>query len=144
MVAPPAAAYGSTGSAQFGVTGKDTVAYAVDILKVVAGAIVPGEQASVPGTLPEVRVNKGDGTATVTVPDRAAPRELVVRNLVDAATLFQSSRADGCPLAVVIGRGNLIAGWDRALIGRRVGSRVLAVIPAKLVRPASPQGPGAR
>ncbi|MFJ6841270.1 FKBP-type peptidyl-prolyl cis-trans isomerase [Streptomyces griseoluteus] len=170
VVAPPAAAYGSTGSARLGVTGKDTVVYAVDILRVVAArAVVPGEQAAVPGTLPEVHMNKGDGTATVTVPDRAAPRGLVVRNLVDgrgplvkagqtlvlqyssvawdasrgkdAAGLFQSSRADGCPLSVVIGRGDVIAGWDRALVGRRVGSRVLAVIPAKLAYgPHPPKG----
>ncbi|WP_225835288.1 FKBP-type peptidyl-prolyl cis-trans isomerase [Streptomyces sp. NK08204] len=38
----------------------------------------------------------------------------------------------------MIGRGNVIAGWDRALAGRRVGSRVLAVIPAKPAYGAHP------
>ncbi|MFG2816010.1 FKBP-type peptidyl-prolyl cis-trans isomerase [Streptomyces sp. NPDC048410] len=170
VVAPPAAAYGSTGSARLGVTGKDTIVYAVDILDVVAArALVSGEQAAVPDGLPEVHMDKGDGIATVTVPDRAAPRGLVVRNLVDGAgavvkagqtlvlqyssaawdasrgkgvaDLFQDSGADGGPLAVVIGRGDVIAGWDRALVGRRAGSRVLAVIPARLAYgPHPPKG----
>lgn len=167
VVAPPAAAYGTTGSAQLHVTGKDTVVFAVDILNVVgAQDLVPGEQHSVPDALPAVRMNKGDGTATLTVPDQAAPKGLTVKALVDGrgpvvkagqtlvlqhssaawddargkdeADLFLSSHADGGPLAVVIGRGNVIAGWDRTLVGRRVGSRVLAVIPAKLAYGAHP------
>jgi FKBP-type peptidyl-prolyl cis-trans isomerase len=54
------------------------------------------------------------------------------------ADLFLSSYADGGPLAVVVGRGNVITGWDRALVGRRVGSRVLAVIPASLAYGSHP------
>jgi FKBP-type peptidyl-prolyl cis-trans isomerase len=161
VVAPPAAAYGTTGSAQLGVTGKDTVVFVVDILNVIgADATVPGVQHSSSDGLPEVRVNKGEGTATLTVPDERAPKGLVVERLVngtgpvvkagqtlvlqyssavwetargkDKADLFLSSRADGSPLCVVIGQGNVITGWDRALVGQRVGSRVLAVIPAQL------------
>ncbi|GAB2958388.1 hypothetical protein GCM10023080_017690 [Streptomyces pseudoechinosporeus] len=175
VVAPPAAAYGTTGSAQLHVTGKDTVVFAVDILKVIgAHALVPGKQHSVSDALPEVRINKGDGTATLTVPDPAAPKGLVVKRLVDGtgpvvktgqnlvlqhssaawepargedeAHLFLSSHADGGPLPVVIGRGNVIPGWDRALVGQRVSSRILAVIPAKLAYgPHPPKGlaPGA-
>jgi FKBP-type peptidyl-prolyl cis-trans isomerase len=175
VVAPPAAAYGTIGSAQLHVTGKDTVVYAVDILDVVgAHALVPGDQHSLSGALPSVHMNKDDGTATLGVPDQAPPKGLVVKSLVDGtgpavkagqtvvlqyssavwdtargkdeAPLFLSSRADGAPLSVVIGRGNVIAGWDRALTGQRVGSRVLAVIPAKLAYgPRPPKGlePGA-
>ena len=114
-------------------------------------------------------MSKGEATATLTVPDRGVPKGLVVQSLVqgtgpvvkagqtlvlqyssaawetargkDKADLFLSSHADGGPLAVVIGRGNVIAGWDRALVGQRVGSRVLAVIPAKLAYgPHPPKG----
>ncbi|MGW2426508.1 FKBP-type peptidyl-prolyl cis-trans isomerase [Streptomyces sp. NPDC001709] len=170
VVAPPAAAYGTTGSAQLHVTGKDTVVFAVDIMNVIgAHAIVPGEQHSVSDALPEVHMNEADGTATVSVPDQAGPKGLVVKRLVDGtgpvvkagqtlvlqhssaawetargkdeADLFLSSHADGGPLPVVIGRGNVIAGWDRALVGQRVGSRILAVIPAKLAYgPHPPKG----
>ncbi|MGW3131071.1 FKBP-type peptidyl-prolyl cis-trans isomerase [Streptomyces sp. NPDC001123] len=175
VVAPPAAAYGTTGSAQLGVTGKDTVVYAVDILNVIgAHATVPGEQKPLSDALPEVHMNKDDGAAALTVPDRAAPKGLVVQRLVDGtgpvvkagqtlvlqhssaawetgrgkdeADLFLDSHADGGPLPVVIGRGNVIAGWDRALVGQPVGSRVLAIIPANLAYgPHPPKGlaPGA-
>ncbi|MFD0507035.1 FKBP-type peptidyl-prolyl cis-trans isomerase [Streptomyces chiangmaiensis] len=141
--------------------------FAVDIVNVIgARALVSGEQKPISDALPEVRMNRGDGTATLTVPDRAAPKGLVVKRLVDGtgpvmkagqtlvlqhssaawetargkdeADLFLSSRADGGPLPVVIGRGNVIAGWDRALVGQRVGSRILAVIPAKLAYGAHP------
>jgi FKBP-type peptidyl-prolyl cis-trans isomerase len=64
----------------------------------------------------------------------------------DKADLFLSSHGDGGPLPVVIGRGNVIAGWDCALVGQRVGSRFLEVIPAKLAfGPHPPKGlaPGA-
>ncbi|MER6426082.1 FKBP-type peptidyl-prolyl cis-trans isomerase [Streptomyces sp. NPDC001137] len=175
VVAPPAAAYGTTGSAPLHVTGKDTIVYAVDILDVIdAHALVPGDQNSLSDALPEVHMNKGDGTATLSVPDEAAPKGLVVQRLVDGAgpvvkagqtlvlqhssaaweaargkdeaDLVLSSHADGGPLPVVIGRGNVIAGWDRALVGQRVGSRVLAVIPAPLaygLHPPKGLAPGA-
>ncbi|WP_425577903.1 FKBP-type peptidyl-prolyl cis-trans isomerase [Streptomyces glomeratus] len=40
-----------------------------------------------------------------------------------------------------MGHGNVIPGWDHALTGRRVGSRILAVIPAKLAYgPHPPKG----
>jgi FKBP-type peptidyl-prolyl cis-trans isomerase len=175
VVAPPAAAYGSTGSAQLHVTGKDTIVYAVDILDVIgAHALVPGKQHPVSDTLPEVHMNKDDGTTSLNVPDRPAPKTLTVQSLVDGtgpvvkagqtvvlqyssaawepargkdeAQLFLSSHADGSPLSVAIGRGNVIAGWDRALVGQRAGSRILAVIPAKLAYgPHPPKGlePGA-
>ncbi|NUR02771.1 MAG: FKBP-type peptidyl-prolyl cis-trans isomerase [Streptomyces sp.] len=167
VVAPPAAAYGTTGSAQFHVTGKDTLVYAVDIVNVIGSrALVPGEQKSLSDALPAVRMNRNDGTATLAIPDQAAPKGLTVKTLVDGrgpvvkasqtlilqhssaawepargkdeADLFLSSRADGGPLSVVIGRGNVIAGWDRALVGQRVGSRILAIIPAKLAYGAHP------
>lgn len=49
--------------------------YAVDIQNVIgAHATVPGEQKPLSDALPEVHMNKGDGTATLTVPDQAAPR----------------------------------------------------------------------
>ncbi|MFF3242468.1 FKBP-type peptidyl-prolyl cis-trans isomerase [Streptomyces sp. NPDC002870] len=55
VAAPPAAAYGTTGSAQLGVSGTDTVVFVVDIMNVIgAHATVQGKQRSVPDDLPEV------------------------------------------------------------------------------------------
>ncbi|WP_179382442.1 FKBP-type peptidyl-prolyl cis-trans isomerase [Streptomyces sp. SA15] len=156
VVAPPAAAYGTTGNAGLGVSATETVVFVVDVVKVLAAdAIVSGEQSSVSGELPEVQVSRSP--AAIAVPDAAAPRRLVSRTLVsgpgpkvktgqtvvlqysgavwegnrgkDRAALFDSSWAQHHPITVVIGRGNVLKGWDRALVGAKVGSRVLLVVP---------------
>ncbi|MEU3922015.1 FKBP-type peptidyl-prolyl cis-trans isomerase [Streptomyces sp. NPDC029004] len=36
------------------------------------------------------------------------------------------------PASVVIGRGNVLEGWDKGLVGTTVGSRVLLVVPPDL------------
>ncbi|MGW3210377.1 FKBP-type peptidyl-prolyl cis-trans isomerase [Streptomyces sp. NPDC001135] len=158
VVAPPAAAYGQTGAARLGVSGKDTVVFVVDVVNVVAAhALVPGDQRALAGSLPQVGPDHARGTAAIAVPDRDAPRHAVTAPLVtgggpvvkagqtvvlqyssavwqtergkDRAALAQSSAAGGGPLAVVIGRGNVLKGWDKALVGSRVGSRLLLVLP---------------
>lgn len=155
VVAPPAAAYGTTGNAKLGVSGNDTVVFVVDIVKVIgAKSTVQGRQQAVPETLPQVQA---DGSAVaIAVPDIASPKRLVSRTLVDGsglavksgqtvvfrhaaavwganrgkedATLFDSSWSQG-PTPVVVGRGNLIEGLDQALVEAKVGSRMLLVIP---------------
>jgi FKBP-type peptidyl-prolyl cis-trans isomerase 2 len=95
VVAPLAAAYGTTGSAQLHITGKDTLVCAVDILNVIS------------------------------------------------AHAFLSSRADSGPLPVVIGRGDVIPGWDRALVGQRVPNR-LSCWPSSTNPNAAAPGPRSR
>lgn len=43
--------------------------------------------------------------------------------------VFDSSWARNAPFTTVIGGGQLIKGWEAGLVGQRVGSRVLLVIP---------------
>jgi FKBP-type peptidyl-prolyl cis-trans isomerase len=167
VVAPPAAAYGKTGNTDWGVKGTDTVVFAVDILKVVPGsATVDGTQRTISDALPQVRMNARAGTAAITVPDRTPPKSLVTSRLIegagpevkagqtvvlqysstiwqtargkDRARLFASSHADGHPLTVVIGRGNVLKGWDQSLVGQRAGSRLLLALPADLAYGAHP------
>ena len=157
-VAPPAAAFGTAGNARLGISGTDTVVFAIDIARVIsAKSTVHGEQRSVPETLPQVRVQ--GSAAEIAVPDAAPPRRLVARTLVDGsgpkikagqavvfrragtawgpnrgkeqAALFDTSWSQS-PTPVVVGRGNLVKGLDHALVGARVGSRVLIVIPPGL------------
>ncbi|MFF1847072.1 FKBP-type peptidyl-prolyl cis-trans isomerase [Streptomyces sp. NPDC058217] len=166
VVAPPAAAYGETGNKRLGVSGTDTVVFVVDIMQVIsARATVHGEQRQAADSLPQVRMDRS-GAAAISVPDSDAPRELAVERLVDGtgqvvkdsqtvvlqhssavwqnaqgedrADLFMSSHADGRPLTVVAGGGNVLNAWDRALVGQRVGSRVLVVAPAKFAYGAHP------
>ncbi|MEU0785371.1 FKBP-type peptidyl-prolyl cis-trans isomerase [Streptomyces sp. NPDC006173] len=49
----------------------------------------------------------------------------------EQASLFDSSWSRS-PMPVVIGKGNLIEGLDRALMGAKEGSRLLIVIPPDL------------
>lgn len=165
VVAPPGAAYGTTGNAQLGVLGTDTVVFAVDITKVIgAKSTVPGQQQDVPEALPQVNADRS--AVAIAVPDTAPPKSLVSKALINGsgppvtagqtvvfrhaaavwgtnrgkeeATLFGSSWSQG-PTPVVIGRGNLITGLDRSLVGAKVGSRMLLVVPPGLAYGAQPQ-----
>jgi peptidylprolyl isomerase len=45
---------------------------------------------------------------------------------------FDSSFSRGAPTSFQIGVGAVVKGWDKALVGRAVGSRVLLSIPPDL------------
>ncbi len=88
---------------------------------------------------------------TVRAPDGAPGRELVARVLTEGTGPavakgdllvahylgqtwrenrgFDSSYDRNTPAAFPIGVGGVVAGWDEGLVGRKVGSRVLLVIP---------------
>ena len=152
----PKDAFGEQGAQQYGLGANDPVVFVVDIrgvtsaLKEATGKAV----APKPG-LPTVKVNPGKA-ATITTPKGAkAPTSLVVQPLIEGTgpvvkkgqTLranytgviwgtnkkFDSS-ADNPeqPYAEFpIGVGKVIPGWDKGLVGQKVGSRVLLVIPPK-------------
>lgn len=86
-------------------------------------------------------------------PDTPAPRELAVHVLAPGSgevveagdeievdyhgqvwggRIFDSSYDRGAPVSFPIGVGAVIAGWDDALVGKPVGSRVLLSIPPHL------------
>jgi peptidylprolyl isomerase len=50
--------------------------------------------------------------------------------------VFDSSFARGAPAGFVIGTGRVIPGWDKTLVGKKLGSRVLLIVP-----PADGYGP---
>jgi peptidylprolyl isomerase len=52
------------------------------------------------------------------------------------ANVFDSSFARGAPAAFVIGAGQVIPGWDKTLVGKKLGSRLLLTVP-----PADGYGP---
>jgi peptidylprolyl isomerase len=100
--------------------------------------------------LPTVTLAK-DGAPTITVPKAAPPAELVAQPLIegkgpkvasgqtitvhytgvlwDTGEEFDSSWKSGSPASFPIGTGGVIAGWDKGLVGRTVGSQVLLVVP---------------
>jgi peptidylprolyl isomerase len=142
------------GVPDLGVEADDTVIFVVDVLE----ATTPAEPlARAEGTpvepepgLPTVELDD-DGTPTITVPDEAPPRRLVVQPLIegegptvqagqtltahytgiiwDSGEQFDSSWDRGEPSDFQIGVGAVIPGWDEGLVGQPVGSQVLLVIP---------------
>ncbi|MFD8981951.1 FKBP-type peptidyl-prolyl cis-trans isomerase [Streptomyces sp. NPDC059564] len=155
VVAPPAAAFGAQGQPQLGVGPADNLVFVLDLDSVMPKK-VEGTQAPIPSELPQVKADK-DEAATITVPKNDPPKELVDKVLIegkgpevksgqtvymqysgaawapnqgkDAAKLFDTSWKTGAPFSTVIGQGQVIEGWDKGLVGKKVGSRVLLVIP---------------
>ncbi|AKL65433.1 MULTISPECIES: FKBP-type peptidyl-prolyl cis-trans isomerase [Streptomyces] len=155
VVAPPAAAFGAQGQPQLGVGPTDNLIFVLDVDSVMPKK-AEGTQAPIPSELPQVKADK-DEAATITVPKNDPPKELVDKVLIegkgpevkngqtvymqysgaawapnqgkDAAKLFDTSWKTGAPFSTKIGEGQVIEGWDKGLVGKKVGSRVLLVIP---------------
>ncbi|MEU5344535.1 MULTISPECIES: FKBP-type peptidyl-prolyl cis-trans isomerase [unclassified Streptomyces] len=156
VVAPPAAGFGSQGNQQAGVSGTDTLVFALDVGDVVPKK-VEGKQAAIPSDLPQIKADD-EAPATISVPKNDPPAKLVDKVLIqgkgaevksgksvtmqysgaaweinkgkEKATLFDSSWKSGQPFSTVIGQGQVIPGWDKGIVGKHVGDRVLLVIPA--------------
>ncbi len=108
--------------------------------------------------LPTVTLNESTGEPTITIPDGIErPSTLVVQQLIkgsgppvepgqtirvqytgitwsDPGEPFDTSwkrggDGPGSPVPFVIGAGQVIKGWDAALIGQPVGSQVLIIVP---------------
>ena len=149
---------------QAGINETDGMVWVVDPVataKTDAKAEVSGEQAPAEEGMPEVRVNK-QKAATITVPKGGkAPKELRQQVLVkgdgpevkagdgliaqytgvkwEDGKKFDSSWDHGGATAFQIGTGSVVKGWDQGLVGKRVGDRVLLVIPPELAYGNQPQ-----
>ncbi|MBG0833059.1 FKBP-type peptidyl-prolyl cis-trans isomerase [Planomonospora sp. ID67723] len=149
---PPGEGYGPNPPG--GMTAGDALFYVIDVL----GAFSPGAAATGaggPGELAGVRVTGGPGERpALTLPKagppagfraeilvhgkgaKVKPGQLVVTQyegrVWGAATSFESTWAAGRPKSFTIGNGSVIKGWDRALTGVPVGSRVVMVLPPGL------------
>lgn len=157
---PPAEAFGAQGNPQLGVQPTDTLVFVADVQAVTSTlASIDGAQAKSPAGLPSVEFTGGPTKApTITVPKTAAPKKLEQATLVQGSgatvekgqTLvaqyhgvlwrdgseFDSSWKRGAPSDFPIGSGGVIPGWDKTLVGKKIGSRVLLVVP-----PADGYGP---
>jgi FKBP-type peptidyl-prolyl cis-trans isomerase len=155
-VLPPKYGYGTAGNSQVGVTGTDTLVFVVDMIRAYNGtSSASGTHVSDGGAgLPTVTA-KADSAPTVKIPSSKPPGALVVKTLIKGSgplvakgqevvtqyvgvnwrtkVPFDSSWTRGAPFGFQIGAtpAQIIAGWDKGLIGVPVGSRVLLVIPPK-------------
>ncbi len=155
VVAPPAAAFGTQGSATLGVGKDDTVVFVLDLMESVPqDSTLTGTMTQAPAASPQVKDN-GKAAPTITIPaGQAAPTDLQTSVLIkgdgkavqSGQTLlvqytgvlwsngqqFDSSWSHGGATQFQIGTGAVIAGWDKGLVGQTVGSRVLLVVPPAL------------
>jgi peptidylprolyl isomerase len=151
-VVPPSQGYGANGNPSLQVSADDSLVFVLDVIAAyhnsatASGRPQPQREANLP------KVTTG-ATPTMRIPHAAPPPGLQVRTViqgtgrpVDANQLvvfhdlgqvwrtgkvFESSRDGGRPDSAVAGAGQMLAGWDRAVVGKPVGSRVLVVIPPK-------------
>lgn len=153
-VIPPALGYGTSGNAQLGVTGTTTLVLVVDLLNAYSNTeSATGTQVSDGGgTLPTASVKSGVPTLTFT--SSTPPSGLVTKTLVKGngpqivkgeyviaqyvgyiwrshQKPFGSSWSSGSPFGFVIDATpeQVIPGWDKALTGMTVGSRVMLSVP---------------
>jgi peptidylprolyl isomerase len=153
-VIPPKDAFGSSGNAQVGIKGTDTLVFVVDLIKNFAGnASATGQQVSSGGgTLPKVTATAG-AAPKIKVPSAKPPAKLVTKVLVKGTgpaikanqtvvvqyvgaiwrtgKVFDASwkRAQPFGFTIAANPSQAIPGWNTGLLGQTVGSRVMLVIP---------------
>jgi len=152
-VVPSSQAFGENGLADFNISAGDTVVFVVDVLEIVP----PLTPAAWTDGVPQVE-RDGDGVPTVTLPGGDAPTELLEAVLEegdgetvvagDSVTLdYQgTSWETGEVFDQSFGRSpatfattQVVEGFGAALVGQKVGSTVIVVIPPELAYGTDPQ-----
>lgn len=151
-VIPPGQGYGANGDPALQVGAADSLVFVLDVRAAFGdGAVASGRPQ--PQRDPGLPVITGGATPAMRIPHTAPPGGLQVRTLVQGAgppvearqlvvfqdigqvwrtgKVFESTRGRGGPDSAVVGAGQMLSGWDRAVVGRPVGSRMLVVIPPK-------------
>jgi FKBP-type peptidyl-prolyl cis-trans isomerase len=152
-VVPPKEGYGTNGYPALQITGEDSLVYVLDVVgryPKTATAQGAARQQRDP-RLPQVAAGASGQPPKVTIPGAAPPKKLQVRTVIDGSgpqvkggqvvalqytgmvwrggKVFDSSWKAGRVYATTIGTGQVIKGWDESLVGQKVGSRVLLVVP---------------
>jgi peptidylprolyl isomerase len=132
----------------------DDLSVAVDLIGAYGKtATVQGAQQQPDAKLPQVTPGAPGQEPTVKIPSGTPPAALTVKTLIQGTgktvakgeTLvgqydgvlwrtgksFDSSYKHGAAAGFPIGVGQVIPGWDKALVGQKVGSRVLLIVPPK-------------
>ncbi|WP_052867446.1 FKBP-type peptidyl-prolyl cis-trans isomerase [Streptomyces niger] len=147
-----------------GIKPEDGLVWVVDVTaakKADKQATAKGEQAAPEAGMPEVKA-EGKKAATITVPKgQKPPKETKEQVLIkgdgpkveagkgliaqytgvkwEDGKKFDSSWDHGGATAFQIGTNGVIPGWDKTLVGKHVGDRVLIVAPPKDAYGANPQ-----
>jgi peptidylprolyl isomerase len=152
---PPKDAFGEQGNAQIKVAKDDTVVFLFDVVSATTPLkTATGKAVNPPKNLPSVKVQDGK-PATITIPKGQKPPKDTVSQLLVEGTgpevkagqtirvtytgalwkngkVFDSSaNSPEGYFETVIGQKQVITAWDKELVGKKVGSRVLLVVPPK-------------
>ncbi|QNP73683.1 FKBP-type peptidyl-prolyl cis-trans isomerase [Streptomyces roseirectus] len=151
---PPTWGYGSQGQSQAGIKGTDTLVFVVDVLDTFNGtSSAKGKDvAQDDAALPKVGTNTDGKAPSVEVPKSAAPKGLVANYVIEGdgpvvkadSTLvvqykgvvwetgkeFDSSYQRSAPTSFSLQQ--VVKGWAQGLTGKKVGSRVVVVVPPSL------------
>jgi FKBP-type peptidyl-prolyl cis-trans isomerase len=161
MSIPPGLAYGAQGQPPT-IPANSTLVFVVDILNTTSnraakGAVQPQNDAS----LPKIGTNADGKAPSIDVPKTSAPKNLVANYVIegtgpavkssdtvlvqykgvlwDGGKQFDSSYDRGQP--ALFSLSHVVPGYAQGLTGKKVGSRVLIVIPPKLGYGAQGQPP---
>ncbi|MFI1306143.1 FKBP-type peptidyl-prolyl cis-trans isomerase [Streptomyces sioyaensis] len=149
---------------QLGIKPQDGLVWVIDVVgakKLDKKAKAEGKQAAPESGMPEVTA-ADEKAAKITVPKgEQPPKDLKQQVLIkgkgpevkagdgliaqytgvkwEDGKKFDSSWDHGGATAFQIGAGQVVQGWDKALVGKHVGDRVEIVIPPKLAYAGQPQ-----
>lgn len=154
MAVPPTWGYGEQGNEQAGIKGTDTLVFVVDLQDTfnAKSSAKGSEVAQDNKDLPKVGTNTDGKAPSIDVPDTAPPKKLVAAYVLegdgaelgaDNSVLVQYKGVlwdGGKEFDSTYARGQLtsfslqqvVKGWAQGLTGKKVGSRVLIVIPPEL------------
>ncbi|MBL3668131.1 FKBP-type peptidyl-prolyl cis-trans isomerase [Streptomyces sp. M2CJ-2] len=154
MAVPPTWGYGTQGNEQAGIKGTDTLVFVVDVQDAFnAKSSAEGTEVAQDDTgLPKVGTNTDGKAPAIEVPDAAAPKKLVSSYVLEGdgpevgaedSVLVQYKGVlwdGGKEFDSTYSRKQLtsfslqqvVKGWAQGLTGKKVGSRVLIVIPPEL------------
>ncbi len=146
-------AFGPAGNSQLGIGNKDSVLVIIDLASGIADP-PSGTRPPAPAWVPKIEFKKGvisgfdfAGTPEPTEDlkesvlfegDGAVVEEgnaIVVKYLgqvYDAKKPFDENFSTGTPTSFAIGTGGVIKGWDKTLVGKKVGTRLIIAVPPKL------------
>ncbi|MFF4801925.1 FKBP-type peptidyl-prolyl cis-trans isomerase [Streptomyces sp. NPDC001351] len=154
MAVPPTWGYGTSGNSQAGIKGTDTLVFVVDVQATFnAKSSAKGtDVAQKDAALPKVGTNTDGAAPSIDVPKKAAPTKLVANYVIegdgpvvgaqdtvlvqykgvfwDSGKEFDSSYSRGALTS--FGLQQVVKGWGQGLTGKKVGSRVLIVVPPNL------------
>lgn len=156
FVIPPAQAFGTSGRTEIGISGTDNLVIVADVIEVTTPKPVlekaEGTVVVPPAGLPTVTFDDATGPS-VTMPKTTPPADTVQQLLIEGSgdvvaagqqltvhyygalwkdgKVFDSSWQRKTPWTFTLGVGNVVKAWDTTLVGKKVGSRVLLIVPPK-------------